>query len=65
MNKIKQQFKRNAVKIYGKEPATLDEMEWCREAFGPPVKGGNWWRHHGHLYFRDETNYTWFLLRWS
>jgi len=26
MNKIKQQFKRNAVKIYGKEPATLDEL---------------------------------------
>jgi hypothetical protein len=26
MNKIKQQFKRNAVKIYSKEPATLDEL---------------------------------------
>jgi len=49
-----------------KMPEAWAGMEWCREAFGPPGRDrGGWWRHRGHLYFRDKTNYTWFLLRWS
>lgn len=47
-----------------KMPEAWARMQWCRTAFGPPVKGGTWWRHRGHLYFREESHYTWYLLRW-
>jgi hypothetical protein len=48
-----------------KMPEAWARMQWCRTAFGLPVKGGTWWRHRGHLYFREESHYTWYLLRWQ
>lgn len=54
------------VKVYkAKLPEAWARMEWCRQTFGQPVKGGNWWRHRGHLYFREQRDYAFYLLRWS
>jgi len=40
-------------------------VEWCKQRFGPQVHGGIWWRHRGHLYFKDEKCYTLYALRWG
>jgi hypothetical protein len=48
-----------------KMPEAWARMEWRRATFGPEVRGGDWWRHRGNLYFRGEQNYTWFLLKFS
>lgn len=54
------------MKVYkAKLPEAWARMEWCRQTFGQPVKGGNWWRHRGHLYFREQRDYAFYLLRWS
>ena len=37
---------------------------WCKEMFGKQVKGGNWWRHRGSIYFTDEQMYTLYVLRY-
>jgi hypothetical protein len=48
-----------------------DEVrKWCTEQFGPhPTQQDAWsrWdhRYEGRIYFRDEKDYAWFILRWS
>ena len=50
-------------------------MQWCKEQFGGDgepkyycntdiVKDLRWWRRQGHLFFREEKDYIWFMLRW-
>lgn len=47
-------------------------ITWCEQQFGDTVdyghawvKGARWWRIKGYLYFRDEKDYLFYLLRWS
>jgi len=46
-----------------------DVLMWCTEQLGPqPVVNDAWSRWYysfGILYFRDEQDYIWFILRWS
>ena len=48
-----------------------DEVrEWCTKQFGPhPTQHDAWsrWdhRYEGKIYFRDEKDYHWFILRWG
>jgi len=48
-----------------------DEVrKWCTEQFGPhPTQHDAWsrWdhRYEGRIYFRDQKDYNWFVLRWS
>jgi hypothetical protein len=48
-----------------------DEVrEWCTKQFGPhPTQQDAWsrWdhRYEGKIYFRDEKDYHWFILRWG
>jgi hypothetical protein len=42
-----------------------DQIDWCCMSLGKPVNGGNWWRHRGHLYFKDEKAYMMYALRWE
>jgi hypothetical protein len=58
-------------------PQAYARVEWCKETFGPTnewveyengrdiARGLRWWRRQGYLYFRNEVDYTLFLLRWS
>lgn len=48
-----------------KMPEAWARMQWCKQHLGPSIKGGNWWRHRGHLYFRNEADYLMFMLRWA
>lgn len=45
-------------------------MEWCTEQFGPRPKVSDawsrWFDNHGdRVFFRDERDYNWFVLRWG
>jgi hypothetical protein len=48
-----------------------DEVrKWCTEQFGPhPTQQDAWsrWdhRYEGKIYFRDQKDYNWFILRWG
>ena len=48
-----------------KLPEAYARTEWCRMTLGKQVKGGNWWRHRGHLYFNDEQAFTMYMLKWA
>jgi hypothetical protein len=48
-----------------KLPEAYARCEWCRMHLGKAVKGGNWWRHRGHLYFKDEKSYLMYILKWG
>lgn len=40
-------------------------VSWCEQVLGKQVKGGNWWRHRGHLYFTNEKMYLLYVLKWG
>ena len=47
-----------------------DVVYWCWEQFGPHPRNPDAWsrwehRYANKIYFRDEQDYMWFLLRWS
>lgn len=46
-----------------------EKVRWCQEQFGPvtyPPDGYTRWYVSGlDVRFRDEKDYSWFLLRWS
>lgn len=48
-----------------KLPEAYARTEWCRMNLGKQVRGGNWWRHRGYLYFKDEQSYIMYMLRWA
>lgn len=48
-----------------KIPEAYARVEWCRMTLGRDCKGGNWWRHRGHLYFKDEKAFMMYELKWS
>jgi hypothetical protein len=39
---------------------SIDQQDWCREQFNDNVEFG-WWT----LYFKNEYDRNWFVLRWS
>jgi hypothetical protein len=44
--------------------------EWCVEQFGPEPRNHDAWsrwyhKNHNRIFFRDEKDYVWFMLRWS
>jgi len=38
---------------------------WCHRTFGDSSIYGRWCRNNNTYYFRDESDYNWFILRWS
>ena len=45
-------------------------VTWCTEQFGPHPKQQDAWsrwdhRYEGKIYFRDEKDCAWFMLRWG
>jgi hypothetical protein len=38
-------------------------MKWCEQMFGD--YDIRWWRDRGHLFFRYESDYMLYLLRWA
>jgi hypothetical protein len=48
-----------------KMPKAYARVEWCKQMFGPPIKGGYWWCHRRNLYFREKYHYDWYMLRWA
>ena len=44
------------------------KSDWCKEQFGPHPKNpdawSRWYISHTKIYFRDEKDYTMFVLRW-
>jgi hypothetical protein len=61
-----------------KMPDDSATVQWCNAAFGPTkeidlsllyraetTEGLRWWSRPGDIYFRNEVDYTLFLLRWS
>lgn len=59
-----------------KMPEAWARMEWCREQFGGSgepdydkkyniTEGMRWWRRQGYLFFMNEKDYHWFLMRWG
>ena len=66
--------------VYKARLTAKEQLAWCREHFGghgdPYVEyaGGQvgidttnlaWWLRQEHLFFREQKDYNWFLLRWS
>lgn len=45
-----------------KMPEAYARVEWCKKNLG---EDGTWWRHKGHLYFRREKDYFFYVLRWG
>ena len=48
----------------------VEVMNWCHEQFGPHDKHPDAWSrwsdmHNGGIFFRDEKDYSWYVLRWS
>ena len=56
---------------YAIEVAKVDDdiLEWCYNTFGTegPRKGSNvrWFKVNKTFYFSNETDLTWFTLKWS
>ena len=61
-----------------KMPEAYARVEWCKQAFGGEgephwekyggvdiAHGLRWWRRQGHLFFRSERDYMFYLLRWG
>jgi hypothetical protein len=48
-----------------KIPEAYARVEWCRMTLGRERKSGNWWRHRGHIYFKDEQAFVFYTLKWS
>jgi hypothetical protein len=68
--KSKYQFSREWFKGEFGPEQYHEVREWCVEHFGPLDKNPDaWsrWRHYyvNEIHFRDEIDYTLFLLRWS
>ena len=48
-----------------------DRLKWCSEHFGRVGPGDRldrkyrWAQQFNKIYFRDEKDYAWFLLRWA
>lgn len=40
-------------------------FNWCNRTFGDSSISGRWFRVNHTYYFRDESDRTWFLLKWS
>jgi hypothetical protein len=38
---------------------------WCVERFGPDERNKRWTQNHDMFWFRDESDLTMFLIRWS
>ena len=56
--------------------SNYDTVDWCREHFGGAgepkyymntdiVKDLRWWCRQGYIFFREEKDYAWYLLKWS
>jgi len=48
----------------------IDIRNWCKEQYSVRsltryASIGRWTMHNDHIYFRDEKDMTFFLLRWS
>ena len=45
------------------------KSDWCKEQFGPHPKNidawSRWYISDTKIYFRDEKDYQWFILRWG
>ena len=62
-------------KVKDKFSETYTIIQWCKEQFGGDgepkyylntdiVKDLRWWVRQGYLFFRDEKDYAWFILKW-
>jgi hypothetical protein len=45
------------------------KSDWCKEQFGPhpqrPDAWSRWYVSHTKVYFRDQKDHNWFVLRWG
>jgi hypothetical protein len=58
-----------------KIPEAYARVKWCREIFGRPFQdlpkesrqwqNMRWYRNKGYIYFREEKDYVWYMLRWG
>jgi hypothetical protein len=44
---------------------TFDDLEWCELHFGPPGKHWMYQRAANTLYFKNEKDRNWFILKWQ
>lgn len=47
---------------------SIRRVQWCRDQFGPESlfsNYGRWQRYKEYLYFRDEKDYLFYMLRWT
>lgn len=49
----------------------VETIKWCEENFGPLPKNPDAWSRwftdgwRNRIFFRDEKDYNWYMLRWS
>lgn len=51
-----------------KMPEAWARLQWCKEHFGPEspfANYGRWHRYKGYIYFNDEQDYLFYMLRWA
>lgn len=39
------------------------QINWCTEQFGVDLK--RWFQLQNYIYFRNESDFTWYLLKWG
>ncbi len=70
MAKPKYQFSRKWYQAKFNNKNYTQVVEWCTQQFGPEPKNPDAWsrwyyKTYGIILFRDEKDYSLFLLRWS
>ena len=56
------------LKYRAKIPEAWARIKWCEQQFGPVIgwySKARWYRDSGYIYFRDESDYLLYLMRWS
>jgi hypothetical protein len=76
LKKLMPKYQFSRAKWYEAEfgPADYNKVkevrEWCVEQFGPEPRHHDAWsrwyhKNHNRIFFRDEKDYHWFILRWG
>lgn len=73
LNRLMPKYKFSRAKWYEAKFNWKDRNQihvWCSEQFGPRPKVSDAWsrwfdNYHDKMFFRDEKDYQWFILRWG
>ena len=61
---IQQLIEYHGVRVkYSRDNKITDMINWCYEQFGRP--SSRWLVKGNYIYFKNEEDFTWYLLKWG